>query len=137
MLPEPVIRLIREEQARQQGRFIQNVDLDAYLAKLATRAEIVSYCVGDRCRGVMAFYCNDRETKRAYITLLLVSPLDRGMGIGRALVAFVLNTAKRRGFTACRLEVDRNNRVAYEFYRSQGFSLVESRGEKDLLEVTL
>jgi ribosomal protein S18 acetylase RimI-like enzyme len=137
MLPESITTLIRQEQARQQGRFIQSVDLEAYLAKLDAKAEIVADCVAGRCRGFVAFYCNDLETRRAFITLLLVDPVDRGMGIGEALVAFVLHTAKRRGFTGCGLEVNQQNRIAYDFYRAQGFQLRETRGESHRLEITL
>jgi ribosomal protein S18 acetylase RimI-like enzyme len=137
MLPEPVIRLIREEQDRQQGRFIQNVDLDAYLAKLATHAEIVSHCVGDRCRGVVAFYCNDLASRQAYITLLVVDPVERGLGLGGALLTFVLQTARRRGFAACRLEVHKENSAALQLYRNHGFAPVADRGASLLLETKL
>ena len=135
MLPDDIARLIREEQARQAGRFVAGVDLEAYLAKLAKQAEIVSDDVGGRCRGFVAFYCNDAATRQAYITLVLVEPGHRGQGIGRTLVARVLDLARSRGFTSCRLEVEGTNTAARAMYEDLGFRIVESRGPKDLLAI--
>lgn len=137
MLPEAITSLILEEQARQNGHFIEGVNVDAYLMKLGTKAEIVSDSIAGRCRGVVAFYCNDRNLNKAFITLVLVNPNDRGLGIGSALVAYVLSTAKRREFTGCRLEVCKSNHIANKMYQSQGFHFVEDRGGKRLLEVDL
>ena len=137
MLSDQIKLLIMEEQARQEGRFIQNVDMEMYLDKLGAKAEIVSDSIGGRCRGFVAFYCNDMVTKKAFITLVLVDPRDRGLGLGKALTEFALSVAKHRGFIACGLEVNKNNRAAYNMYLSQGFHLVEDRGEMHLLEVGL
>jgi len=73
----------------------------------------------------------------SYITLVLVDPRDRGLGIGQALVDFVFSVARRRGFTVCRLEVGKSNQAAYKMYLSQGFRLVEDHGEMHLMEVNL
>lgn len=136
-LHDSIRSLILAEQTRQENRFIEGVDLDEYLAKLADRAEILSDSVAGRCRGVVAFYCNDESTKQAYITLVLVDPRDRGLGIGRALVACVLDLAKRRGFTSCRLEVAQRNEAAHAMYLSLGFRVVGSSAHKHLLEIGL
>lgn len=136
MLPDAVALLIREEQVRQAGRFIEGVDLDAYLAKLGERAEIVTDSVDERYRGFVAFYCNDLAARRAFITLVLVDPRDRGQGVGRALVGRVLDMVKARGFTSCELEVGPANAAARSLYEGLGFRLVERRGPRDLLAVT-
>lgn len=137
MLPETVRSLILEEQARQQNRFIEGTDVERYLAKLEERAEILSDCVADRCRGVVAFYCNDHATKQAFITLVVVDPRDRDLGVGRALVNGVLALARARGFTTCRLEVTQHNQVAQAMYASLGFRVVASNVSRNVLEVSL
>lgn len=137
MLPGPVADLIREEQARQENRFVEDVDFETYLAKLGDRAEVLSVSHADRCRGLVAFYANDHATKQAFITLVLVAPGDRGAGLGRSLVACVLELVKRRGFTSCRLEVATGNTAAHAMYRQLGFHAVEHRAGKDLLEIQL
>lgn len=135
MLGEDVTALVRAEQARQGGRFIEHVDLDHYLAKLGDRAELVQASAPGRCRGLVAFYCNDHTTRQAYITLVLVDPQDRGLRIGRTLVMAALDLAKGRGFTSCRLEVARDNHAACALYESLGFRSIEARGARDLMEI--
>jgi ribosomal protein S18 acetylase RimI-like enzyme len=135
MLPDSIIKLIRDEQSRTDGRFIAGADLEAYLDKLAARAEILADSVAGRCRGFVAFYGNDVATRQAYITLVLVDPQDRAAGIGRALVTCVLDLVRRRGFEVCRLEVSRENLAAHAMYVSLGFAVSASRDDKDLMEV--
>jgi ribosomal protein S18 acetylase RimI-like enzyme len=136
MLPESIKLIIREEQTRQDGRFI-NIEMEDYLVKLDAKAEIVADFIEDRCRGFVAYYCNNFDSKIAFITLILVNPLDRGQGLGQALTAFVLNVAKSRGFKACRLEVHKANQLAYDMYKSNGFTFVSTRDDMCLLEVVL
>lgn len=137
MLCESIRALILGERERQGADFIQGVDLDAYLAKLEEKAEILADSIAGRCRGFVAFYCNNLATQQAYITMVLVDPDDRGAGLGKWLVASVLETAKRRGFTSCRLEVAERSDVAYAMYLSLGFRVVERRDRTFLLEVAL
>jgi len=137
MIPESMRRLIRQEQARQDNHFIEGIDVESYLAKLEERAEILVDCISDRCRGLVAFYCNDVTSKRAFISLVVVAPGDRRLGVGRTLVSRVLALAKARGFTSCRLEVARHNDIAEAMYRSLGFREIESDARRRVLEVTL
>lgn len=136
-LPESIASLIRDEQARTSNAFIKAADFEGYLAKLAEHAEILSDSAGGRCRGLVAFYCNDTASRQAFITLVLVRPEDRGTGLGRTLVAGVLAIARQRGFTSCRLEVAGDNASAQSMYLSQGFQVVEERTGNLLLEITL
>jgi len=137
MLPESIAALIRAEQARQQDRFVEGVDFEAYLAKLGERAEILSVVEGLVCRGFVAYYANEPAVKQGFITLVLVAPDDRGHGLGRSLVRCVLDTMKRRGYISCRLEVAADNVPAHALYQDLGFHAVERTAGKDLLEVRL
>lgn len=135
MLPEPIRSLILQEQARQNGRFIEGVELEEYLAKLDARSEILALTAPERVRGFVAFYCNDESTRRAFITLVLVNGQDRGAGLGRLLTTSVLNIAKARGFRSCGLETAAWNDAARAMFTAVGFRVVERRGSKDLMEV--
>jgi hypothetical protein len=68
MISDKIKSLILEEQARQDGRFVRDVGMDTYLAKLGEKAEIVLDVIGGRCRGFLAFYCNNVNTRMAFIT---------------------------------------------------------------------
>ena len=129
--------MIVEEQTRQHGRFVAAASLEDYLDKLIARAEVLSDLEAGRCRGFVAYYCNNTETRQAYITLVLVDPRDRGAGVAKKLVDGVLAIARERGFTSCRLEVGIDNMAARQLYSSLGFVEIEHRGEKLLLEARL
>lgn len=137
MIDDAIKTLILEEQARQSNRFVEGVDLNTYLHKLGERAEILADTQADRCRGFVAFYCNDLASRQAYITLVLVAAQDRDTGLGRALVAGTLEICRQRGFATCRLEVRKDNAAALAIYRSLGFKLVEERASTSVLEIGL
>ena len=137
MIDDAIKTLILEEQARQSNRFVEGVDLDAYLLKLGERAEILADTQADRCRGFVAFYCNDLTSRQAFITLVLVAPPDRDTGLGRALINGTLEICRGRGFTTCRLEVRRDNAAALGMYRSLGFTVDEERAATSVLEIAL
>lgn len=137
MLPDSIKTLILEEQARQAGRFIEGVELDAYLQKLGEHAELVSESEGGRCLGFVAFYCNNLETRRAFITLVVVAPQDRAVGLGRELVSRVLDICRDRGFSTCGLEVRSDNTTAIAMYAGLGFLAVGQRDGRQILERAL
>jgi len=137
MITDAIRTLILDEQQRQAGRFIEAPDLDAYLQKLDARAEILSATEGPRCRGFVAYYCNDHSTRQAFITLVLIAPQDRGSGLGKALVLGVLEICRQRGFASCRLEVRADNAAALAMYGSLGFVSVGERGTTQILERTI
>lgn len=132
-----IIELIVEEQDRQSGQLLTGVDFKTYLAKLTELAEITGTFIQDRCRGFVAFYCNDVESKNAFITLLLVDPRDRGLGVGRGLMLCALMLMKSRGFETCKLEVKKSNQAALCLYQSLNFRMVEDRTNSFILEVKL
>jgi ribosomal protein S18 acetylase RimI-like enzyme len=137
MLTEAIKTLILEEQARQAGRFVEGVDLETYLRKLDEHAEVVTDSLAGRCRGFVAFYCNDMTTRQAYVSLVLVDPQDRATGLGRRLVSEVLEICRQRGFVSCRLEVRKDNVAALGMYRALGFAPVAERANADVLELRL
>lgn len=137
MLNDAIRNLVREEQARQDNRFVEGTDLEAYLERLDRRADVVSEFDGHRCRGFVAYYCNNTATRQAYITLVLVAPPDRGTGLGRVLVTAALDACRDRGFATCRLEVRADNAVALAMYRSMGFTTVTELDGKHLMECVL
>ena len=134
MITDAIRTLILEEQHRQGGQFVEAPDLDAYLQKLDARAEILSDTEGPRCRGFVAYYCNEPSRRQAFITLVLIAPQDRGSGLGKALVLGVLEICRQRGFATCRLEVRADNVAALAMYRSLGFVSVGERGTTQILE---
>lgn len=137
MLTDAIAQLIRDEQARQRGRFVEAGDLDAYLKKIDEHADIVSEFDGTRCRGFVAFYCNNVATRRAFITLVTVAPQDRQSGLARLLVNRALDICRERGFSSCGLEVRADNAPALALYEGLGFKTMSERDGRRVLERTL
>lgn len=131
-LRNEILELIRQEQQRQDGRFVPNEDI--YLEKLAAQAELVCHEVRGVCVGFAFFYCNDAERQASYVTLLAVAPEARRQGVGSALVHYVLGMTKARGFSVCRLEAHKGSPAAMRLYEASGFQVVEDRGDKVLLQ---
>lgn len=58
----------------------------------------------------------------AFIDEIYLAPTYRGQGIGKQVLAFVENEARRLGVKALHLEVERHNQRARSLYRRLGFS---------------
>lgn len=61
------------------------------------------------------------------IHLLAVHPDFRGMGLGREMVAFAIEAARKRGAEKICLDVTEGNLPAERLYASMGFGFVQSR----------
>lgn len=131
-IPNKIADLINEEQIRQNGKFYP--EGSGYLEKIFSKAELVSHDSLGLCLGFVFFYCNDPDGFASYITLLMVNPLSRKLGIGAALVRYVLTLTAQRGFKACRLEVRKENAAAINLYKSMGFYQLEDRSDRYLME---
>jgi len=129
--------LIRAEQARAKGEFIKYAPIDVYLEKLKSKAEFVDHSVEGECAGFVAFYCNDYVGRIAFITLVLVSPEYRGLGISKCLLRRVLDVCRSRDFEKCCLEVRANNVSAIRLYDSFGFTVTEDRKGAYLMTASL
>jgi ribosomal protein S18 acetylase RimI-like enzyme len=135
MKAEVIKELIAAELVRRPD-FV-NADINEYVAKLSQNAQIIGSFQREACEGFVAYYCNDTASRIAYITLVLVIPERRGVGLGETLVKAALEQSKKNGFTRCRLEVNTNNRIALSLYKKLGFVEVESRQKNWLLEASL
>jgi ribosomal protein S18 acetylase RimI-like enzyme len=121
--------LIVAEQERQGGKFI-DVELEPYIEKLFDKAEFVVNHDKHRCLGFVAYYTYDQQMKNVFISLVLVAPEARRTGLAQALIGFVLDSARRRGFTTCSLVVKKNNDAAIGVYRNLGFQVQEEQENK-------
>ena len=124
-------------QACRDNPDLHHGDVAVYAQKLLDLAEFIICADRGAIQGFIAFYCNDLNSKMAFISFVLVTPEARGQGLARSLVQFVLSRAKSRGFTRCRLEVATKNEAAFALYRQMGFSPLEERAGKYLMEAEL
>lgn len=104
-------------------------DIESYLNKLHDSAEIFTWGKDGRVGGFIAFYCNDKCRTAAFITMIVVDPEFRGLGIGQALVEAVLAAARARAFKTCRLQVHKNNHAANKLYDRLGFHVISMESD--------
>ena len=104
----------------------QTVDRRKLAEKLTHHGIVSVGFVDDALAGVIGYYANDRTSKTAFLSVLVIQKEFQNCGIGSALLERFLNDAKCRGMQSCKLEVDIRNEKAIAFYRRKGFHQDES-----------
>jgi len=107
----------------------KRADVAAYAAKIYAHATTFERWEGDVLAGLAAAYFNRPAEREAFLTSLSVLPSHRRRGLGALLLEAVLDYALTEGWDRVRLEVHRDNRVAFSLYSAYGFvSTRESEG---------
>ena len=126
------IREITDRTEKQ--RFIEECD-DAYtisvinrsfypelFEKLDNRAIILGvYGETGEIAGYSAFYANDKENKRAFLTLFCIKKSMQRHHLGSQLMEESIKNAKDRGMKTMALEVLKVDKGAIAFYAKNGF----------------
>lgn len=129
--------IAKQENDVQNGSFMRVECVDTYLNKLKNSAEFVTHCVNGDIAGFAAFYCNNKDSKESYISLIITSPDFRGQKIGSTLIDSIINITRSRGFLTCSLEVDKSNIGAIALYERKGFVIVENKDDSFIMTITL
>lgn len=104
------------------------------LYKINTYATfLVAY--GTDIKGVAAFYCNDHQTKTAYLTLIAVKKKYQLQHIGRRLLRECEEISLLSGMCFLKLEVLERNYNAIQFYCKNGFNKTEKCSESSFYMV--
>ncbi len=77
--------------------------------------------------GMLNVYCNNQETKEAYICNVEVLKEYRGLGIAGKLLKQALRIVSEKDFSSVTLYVDMTNTIAIHLYTSEGFFLTENK----------
>ena len=132
MIPIEIKDLLQAEHS-SSGALI---GIDEYIEKLSENAEVFAF-FEKGCKGFVAFYANNIESKSSFITTVIVHPNARGKGIAKMLLRCVLATMRERGFIQCSLEVQKTNIPAYNLYKSLGFDLINEKEQSYILGLRL
>lgn len=123
MLKDDIKRLVEDELSARQEDFLAISDVDAYVTRLTSLAEILTHYSRGRMIGCVAYYCNDNQTRTAYVSLIIVSPESRGSGLADVLLEQAICWARKNHMEALALEVRKGNKRALHFYESRGFQV--------------
>lgn len=142
-MQEQIVRIIQKEQIISLLLEFQvyfpslknNQDLTKRIAqKIYLGGCLLLYEMNGEHAGIAAFYANDYNTYKAYLSLLAVKEQFQGHGIGRALIEDVQSIALTAGMRELILEVRLNNHSAIGFYEYLGFKQKE---DAELLTIRL
>jgi len=85
------------------------------------------FIVAQQYESVVGYAIDLLIAAESQVLTIAVAPAFQGRGYGRALLKYLLNTAKNQGATQVYLEVRLSNQRAISLYRSMGFQLVGKR----------
>lgn len=97
-------------------------DLKAYTKKLINNAKNFYIITEDgEIVGFVSFYCNDLVNKTAYLTQIATNNKFKHKGIGKKLLNICIENCKEENMKLLKLEVQKNNSIAIDFYTKNGF----------------
>ena len=99
------------------------VDIYDYSQKIASKATRLEAWSGGTLVGLVAVYCNDQESRIAYITSVSVLQAWTGKGIAACLMSQCIEHAKASGMRQISLEVAGDNAPAIKLYKKSGFEV--------------
>ena len=114
---------------------LSDSEIEGYLSKIDSLSIFNKYYIENNLAGFVSFYCNNEESKEAFITLVLVDESYRGMSIAQKLIIEVIDIIKEQGFLKCGLEVKADNLNAIKLYSKIGFS--ENYRKGDIISMSI
>lgn len=102
-----------------------NLDLDEYSKKIASRAILFTRFDDKELIALCAIYANDEERLQAYLTMLAVDPVFRGIGLAKKLITEMEMYILNKKIKYIRLEVFKTNRNAFSMYKNLGYEIVD------------
>lgn len=114
---------------------LSDSEIEGYFSKIDSLSIFEKYYIENNLAGFVSFYCNNKESKEAFITMVLVDKSYRGEGIAQKLIIEVINIIKEKGFLKCVLEVKADNLNAIKLYSKIGFS--ENCRKGDIISMSI
>lgn len=114
---------------------LSDFEIEGYLSKIDSLSIFKKYYIENNLAGFISFYCDNEESKEAFITMILVDKSYRGKGIAQNLITEVIDIIKEKGFLKCGLEVKADNVNAIKLYSKIGFS--ESYRKGDIISMSI
>lgn len=99
----------------------QRVNLSEYADKVLQNGNVYSIVKEEKIVAAVLFYCNDFNSKRAYISMVGTLADYSGRGYATQLLEKVIEKCKSVGMEFCCMETDLSNCRALRLYLSLGF----------------
>ena len=113
------------------------VDPSELAEKYYKYGEVLLLSEKDAYIGFAAFYCNDTSAQTAYLSMLALNSEYEGKGYGRKLIRTVIHNAKIKGMVKLKLEVNKMNNRAINFYSKLGFLTTSENSSSFYMELNI
>ena len=108
------------------------VELRQYAEKILNNAILLVEMIDENVVGMVVLYCNDENTKKAYIPLVGVLPTYQHRGIASKLMKEAIAFVREQGYKL--IGIHSNNMVAVHLYSKLGFT-VKDDSERKYMEL--
>lgn len=106
-----------------------SVDKDVLADKYHKCARVIGLYEQESLAGFGGVYCNNLQSRTAFLSLIAVHPSYQRKGYGGLLLSEVIRISKDEGMEQLELEVRRQNTAGICFYQKQGFCFLEKETE--------
>lgn len=132
-----IISFIEELDVEFSPSIISRVgNLEEYVDKLLTKAEIYYSMDNNKICNLLVFYCNDMKNLNSYITFLGVARDYRAQGIGKRLIELGIKKSIEAGMKSISLETSMDNEKALRLYKKVGFEITRELEIKNRIIMT-
>ncbi len=124
-IKKEVAKFIKKYDKTFKPPISKQVEISDYVYKVFEKGYFLGATLESKIKGLIGFYCNDREEYRGYITYLAVGKGVRGRGVGGNLVDECIDKCAEEGMKKVRVQTWSDNKSAIRLYRQRGFEFVE------------
>ena len=110
--------------------FNQTVDKKTLSQKLFQHGTFKMAICDGVIAGFIGYYVNDKDSKTAFLSTIVISKGFHRRGIGTLLLRDCFSDCRSKGMAFCRLEVEKSNVSAINFYKRFGFEKEKESSEK-------
>ncbi len=107
----------------------KRINIDEYSQKLFDNSVIYYAKKDDIYIGFIAFYCNNMETKIAYVPMIAIMSEFRGQGIGSKLLDIAIAHIKNNGFRKIEIETWEGSKAIF-LYQKKGFMITKIQSDR-------
>ena len=107
-------------------------NIHKYAEKLDEFAEVYILLDNGIRKGISVFYDNDKQNCFGYISLIGIKEQYRKQNLGGITIDFTHEIMRKNGMKYCKLEVDKDNKNAYDFYIHKGYEFCEPASDTSI-----
>lgn len=112
----------------------ERVNIQEYSKKIVEKSVTFEAWANTILVGFVAAYFNDIENHSGYITNVSITKSYMGLGIASKLLNLCIGYAREKNFNELKLEVNKDNAPAINFYKRLNFSAIESKSDNILMK---